>query len=73
MKCQYDGCNTEIASTVHGQYRTKQRPYALYRLIEINGSFLKRWVNVCSKHDKIIAQEARKLRHKYPDAEWREI
>ena len=56
--CQYEGC-------------LREAKYALYRFYP---NFTKKWINVCDRHDKDIAQEAQGLRFaSKPDAVWKEV
>jgi len=54
MNCDFVGCGLKAK-------------FALYQLLP---DFTKRWLNVCDRHDRIIAEENAKLRALYPKAKW---
>jgi len=55
--CKYEGCD-------------RPARYALYRLYP---DFTKKWVNVCSVHDKIVAHNSKELKDEYPEVKFREV
>lgn len=63
MQCQYKGCKNEAVYALYQLSKIREKPY-----------YIKRWVQVCKKHDKRIAETDNPLlKMKYPNKTWREL
>ena len=56
-RCEYEDCGRE----------------AHFALYQFKNNFTKKWVNVCDKHDRFIAEANSQLRRDYPNKIFKEV